>query len=108
MIYVTIGNLAFRLSLYLTGVHFRGELQHSGQVIEQIKFQPIRTREIAGLWLEDELYEVFEQRDTITTCSNNLFRKIRSHCPVVFLKKSVLKILKNKNSQENTRSRFCF
>ena len=46
---MTIGNLTFCLSLYLTGVHFRGELQHSGQVIEQIKFQPIRTREIAGL-----------------------------------------------------------
>ena len=26
--YVTIGNAAFYLSLYVTGVHFRDELQH--------------------------------------------------------------------------------
>ena len=31
-VYVTIGNLAFCLALYLTGVHFRGELQHVGHV----------------------------------------------------------------------------
>ena len=40
----TIGSLAFRLALYLTGVHFRGELHHGGHVGEQkIKCQPIRT-----------------------------------------------------------------
>ena len=33
--YVTTGNSAFRLALYLTGVHFRGELQHAGDVSEQ-------------------------------------------------------------------------
>ena len=33
--YVTIGNPAFCLALYLTGVHFRGELQHVGDVSEQ-------------------------------------------------------------------------
>ena len=32
--YVTIGNSAFCLVLYLTGVHFRGELQHVGHVGE--------------------------------------------------------------------------
>ena len=31
-VYVTIGNLAFCLALYSTGVHFRGELQHVGHV----------------------------------------------------------------------------
>ena len=35
VVYVTIGNPAFCLALYLTGVHFRGELQHVGDVSEQ-------------------------------------------------------------------------
>ena len=35
VVYVTIGNPAFCLFLYLTGVHFRGELQHIGDVSEQ-------------------------------------------------------------------------
>ena len=44
---MTIGNPAFCLALYLTGLHFRGELQHVGDVSEQkIKCRPIRTREI--------------------------------------------------------------
>ena len=47
---MTIGDAAFCLALYLTGVHFRGELQHGGYVGEQqIKFKPIRAREIPGL-----------------------------------------------------------
>ena len=38
---------AFCLFLYLTGVHFRGELKHGGDVSQQkIKCRPIRTREI--------------------------------------------------------------
>ena len=32
---VTFGNPAFCLFLYLTGVHFRGELQNVGDVSEQ-------------------------------------------------------------------------
>ena len=46
-----IGNPAFFLAFYLTGVHFRGELlQHVGHVGKQkIKCRPIRTREIAGV-----------------------------------------------------------
>ena len=40
----------------LTGVHFRGELQHAGQVGERkIRCRPIRTREIAGVRLYAEL-----------------------------------------------------
>ena len=31
-VYVTIGNLAFYLALYLTDVHFRGKLQHVDDV----------------------------------------------------------------------------
>ena len=42
---VTIENPAVCLALYLTGVHFRDEIQHVGDVTEQrIKCQPIRTR----------------------------------------------------------------
>ena len=45
-----IGNPAFCQFLYLTGVHFRGELQHGGDVSQQkIKCRPIRTREIGGV-----------------------------------------------------------
>ena len=36
---MTIGNPAFCLALYLTGVHFGGE--------KKLKCQPIKTREIA-------------------------------------------------------------
>ena len=43
VVYVTVGNPAFCLALYLTGVHFRGELQYIGHVGEKkIKCQPIR------------------------------------------------------------------
>ena len=34
-VYVTIIYPAFWLFLYLTGVHFRGELQHGGDVSQQ-------------------------------------------------------------------------
>ena len=50
--YVTIGNPALFLALYLTGVHFRGKLQYIGDVSEQkIKYGPIKTREIGGIRL---------------------------------------------------------
>ena len=52
-----IGNPAFCLFLYLTGVHFRDELQHGGDVSEcKIKYRLIRTREIGGVSLSDVLY----------------------------------------------------
>ena len=54
---MTTGNLAFCLALYLTGVDFRGELQHAGDVSEhKIKCRPIRTQEIGGAGLSEELY----------------------------------------------------
>ena len=52
-----IGNPAFCLFLYLTGVHFRGELQHGGDVSEcKIKYRLIRTRGKGGVSLSDVLY----------------------------------------------------
>ena len=54
---MTIGNTTFSLALYLTGVHYRGELQHVGDVSEQkIKCWPIRTWQIGGARLKDKLY----------------------------------------------------
>ena len=48
---------SYCLALYLTDVHFQGELQHFGHVGEQkIKCRPIRTRKIASLRLYEELY----------------------------------------------------
>ena len=49
---MTVGNPAFCIALYLTGVRFRDKLQDIGDVSEQkIKFGPIRTREIGGVRL---------------------------------------------------------
>ena len=57
---MTIGNPAFSLLLYLTGVHFRGELLYGGDVIQQkIKCRPIRAREIGGASFSDVLYGKF-------------------------------------------------
>ena len=55
-VYVTIGNPAFCLVLYLTAVHFRGELQHVCHVDGQkVKSRSIRTREIGGVRLQDHM-----------------------------------------------------
>ena len=54
VVYVTIGNPAFCLALYLTGVHFRGELQQ----VFKIKCSPIRNQEIAAARLQEELYVI--------------------------------------------------
>ena len=52
---MTIGNPAFFIASYLTGVHFRGELQHICDVSEQkIKCRHMRTREIGGVILSEE------------------------------------------------------
>ena len=57
VVYVTIGNPAFCLALYLNGVHFRDELQYVGHVGKlKIKCQSVKTREIAVVRLQDELY----------------------------------------------------
>ena len=73
---VTIGNPAFCLFLYLTGVHFRGKLQHIGDVSQQkIKCRPIRTREIGGVTLSDILYENIR-----TYLMGRLFHNITTFC----------------------------
>ena len=60
---MTIGNPAFCLFLYLTGVHSRAELQYRGDVSEQkFKSQPIRTRAIGGVSLLDVLHAYWRQR----------------------------------------------
>ena len=60
---MTIGNPTFCLFLYLTGVHFRGELQHCGDVSRQkIKCQPIKTPEIGGVHCRT--YYMVDNRDT--------------------------------------------
>ena len=47
--YMTIGNPAFCFFLRSIGVHFRGELEHVGDVSEQkIKCWPIRSQKIGG------------------------------------------------------------
>ena len=54
---MAIGNPAFCHCIYLTDVHFWGELQHGGDVSQQkIKCRPIRTREIGVASLSDVLY----------------------------------------------------
>ena len=56
----------FELCLSLTGIRFQGELQHVGDVIEQkFKCRPIRTTEIVGVRLQDELYQLFESFEKI-------------------------------------------
>ena len=52
VVYGKIGSPTFCPAFYSTGVHFWGELQHVVHVGQQnIKCQPIRTREIAGVRL---------------------------------------------------------
>ena len=54
---MTIGNPAFCHLLHLTNVHFRGKLQHVGNVSQQkIYSRPIKTREIGGVSLSDVVY----------------------------------------------------
>ena len=75
---MTIGNPAFCLVLHLTGVHFRGELQHVSVVSEQkINCGQIRTREIGGVRLQDELYA--KQKNFSLFCLFVLPNKRGSH-----------------------------
>ena len=71
---MTIGNPAFCLFLYLTDAHFRGDLQHGGDVSEQkIKCRPIRTREIGGVSLSDVLYAYWSQLGPLAFASRGKF-----------------------------------
>ena len=72
---VTIENPAFCLFLCLTGLHFRGELQHVGEDSQQnIKWRPIRTGEIGGTTLSDVLY-VCCQKQNNCTWEEDFFKK---------------------------------
>ena len=51
VVHVTIGNPAFCLFLYLTGVHFRGGLQHFGDVTEQ-KNQVLTNQNSRNRWCQ--------------------------------------------------------
>ena len=60
VVYKTFGNPVFCLALYLTGVRFQGEFQYVGHVGGQkIKCRPIRTQEIGGVRLQEELYVLY-------------------------------------------------
>ena len=80
LVYVKIGNPDFCLTLYLTGLHFRGELQHSGHVGEQKnKCQSIKTRGIGGLWLQDKLcYKKISKDDFEFKRLGALYLKMRN------------------------------
>ena len=76
-VFVAIGNPAFYF-LYLTGVHFRGKLQHSGDINQQkIKCGPIRTREIGGVSLSDVLYANYHRAGTEENKRLTLQEKIK-------------------------------
>ena len=56
---MTIGNPAFCLTLHLTRVHIRGELQHVGDISKQkCNSRPIRTRETSCVRLSKALYSI--------------------------------------------------
>ena len=64
---MTIGKPAFCF-------HFRGELQHSGDVTQQkLKCRPIRTREIAGVSLSGVLYVTSRFLTLCSKCNSNIF-----------------------------------
>ena len=78
VVYVTLGNPAFCLALYLTGVPFRGELQYVGDVSkEKIKYRQIRIREIGGVRLSDELYVFIKFRVSIENFLKPFLMKVR-------------------------------
>ena len=65
---MTIVHSAFYLFLCLTGVHFRSELQHGGDVSQQkIKCRPVRTRERGGVYCQ--IYCMFHWTPLVTSGS---------------------------------------
>ena len=72
--YVRIGKPAFCLAFYLTGVHFRYELQHVGHLGGQKnKCRLIRTREIGGVRFQEEIYADLNLLDVYISSVNVLF-----------------------------------
>ena len=61
-VYLAIVHPALCLFLYLTCVHFRGKLQHGGDLSQQkTKCRPIRTREIGHVSLSGMLYVIYSE-----------------------------------------------
>ena len=74
---MTIGNPALCLFLYLTGVHFRGELKQGGDVSQQeTNCRPIRTREIDGVSLSEVLYAKYEHEKKMFFALSKVFQKL--------------------------------
>ena len=95
---------ALCLALYSTGVHFWGELQHVGDVSEQIiKCRPIRTRQIGAdcktNYVNIDKVEIFHDKAALSTRTEVV---IEMHS----VKKIFLKI--SQNLQENTCTRVSF
>ena len=92
---MAIESPAFCLFLYLTDVHFRGELQHGGDVSQQkIKCRPIRTREIGGVSLSDVLYantKTLRLRILKFLLCFSVYHHERIQPPGLFCKKGVLR-----------------
>ena len=67
---MTIGSPDFCVFLYLNGVHFRGELQHGGDVSQQkVKCRP--TREIGGVHCQTYymyMFKIYEQLVSRNDC----------------------------------------
>ena len=74
MVFILTKKKVFCRYFYLTGVHFRDELQHGGDVSQQkIKCRPIITREIGGVSLLDVLYAM---------CKDTMFTKVEPEEPL--------------------------
>ena len=76
VVYVTIGNLAFCLALYLTGIHFRGELQHVGDDVLEHRACWNTTRGLKEAVLKN-FPKAFAAR----------FQSVSDHRPAALLKK---------------------
>ena len=61
VVYLTTGNPAFYLALYLTRVHFRDELEHVGDVSEQkIKYRFAVLHILSNLTLKLSLLPIWK------------------------------------------------
>ena len=117
----------FCLFLYLTGVHFRGKLQHGGDVSQQkIKCRPIKTQEIGGViiasrWHHHEVVIVFyysAQKIFLTVLplhSEFYIFSFVPHCTKYYIQDSIMpppsiaKIITSlKREKEKKNQKICF
>ena len=73
VVYVTIRNPAFCLFLYLTGVHFRGELQHVGDVVSKKSSadQSELEKQVVSDCKTDYMYMIYYHYVDIFSCYQN-------------------------------------